>query len=519
MNIRYYAEILMRRKWIILATLLTIELAVVVFSFKATPIYSATTTMRIASASSGSITSYDYLYADRLMNTYIKLATTIPVLDELQKKLGLSELPEINVKSISDTELIQLTVQHHNPEMAALAANTLAGILIAQSQELYTGSEESSLEILSKQVTTMEQEVNLARVEYTDLAVKNPQDTEAIQRAKEMLELKQRLYSTVLEQYEQTRLNESLRANMISIVEPANIPNSPAQPRKALNIALGFMVGLIVGVGLAFLIESIDSTLHSTAQVEQVTKMPIVGRIPDAGSKQPFDFIGTNFTYGEAFRRMRTHILSVEPAIHTLMITSAEPNDGKSRIAADLAYVMAQSGQNVVLIDADLRSPVQHKLFNIENKVGLSDILEQKVSVSEALQWCGNQGVQVLPSGRLPTNPSELLGTNQTKLLISQLSSIYDLVIIDTPAALVVAESIALAPLVDAVVLVICRGKTSSTAVNLLLTQVNSFKLKWLGVIFNRAKLNTSHYYYYQKQPDIRNKLGFLKNFWTKNRG
>jgi len=500
MDLKQYLLILWRRKWVIVITTLVTLVVVIIATLKTTPIYSATATMRVASTSSGSITSYDYMYADRLMNTYVKLATTRPVLDELEQKLNLSELPPIEVKTLSQTELIQITVEHSNPETAALAANTLAEILINQSLELYTGSGESSLEILSEQVSSMEEEVNQARATYTNLVENSPEDTEAIQTAQEMLDLKQQMYSSVLEQYEQTRLRASLRANSVSVVEPAFPPPDPAKPRKELNIALGFIVGAVGGLGLAFLFENLDTTLYTTDQIEAVTKLPSIGRVPQLGKLNSFDDMNTDFSYGEAFRRLRTNILSVEFPVRTLMITSARPREGKSRIVANLAFVMAQSGRRVVVVDADMRVPTQYKLFNIENNVGLSSILEQNARFTDELQSSDFQGVYVIPSGPLPPNPSELLGSDQMKLLIEKLKNTFDLVIIDTPAILAVADAVILAPMADAIALVICRGKTSRGDVRSVQTQLSKINGRFIGVIENKAEHTNGYYYYKQKK-------------------
>jgi len=275
MDIQHYLAILWRRKWIIAMTVLVTEIIVIIGTFMSVPIYSTTTTLRIALASSGSVSSNDYFYADRLMNTYVKLATTTPVLDELKQRLGLSKLPIIEVKTLPTTELIQITVEDSDSNTAILVANTLGEILISKSLELYTGSGESSLDLLSKQVSTMEQEVSEARTVYLDLVAKTPEDTEGIQNAKQMLDLKQQMYASILEQYEQTRQKLSLRANSISVVQPAMFPDSPVSPRKVLNIALGFMVGMIGGLGLAFLFENIDTTLYSADQIEMVSELRI----------------------------------------------------------------------------------------------------------------------------------------------------------------------------------------------------------------------------------------------------
>jgi len=504
MDLKHYLRILWRRKWIIVITTVVTLTIVVVGTYKTTPIYSATATMRIASSSTGSVSSYDYYYADRLMNTYVKLATTTPVLDELVTRVGLGSVPEIEVKTLPQTELIQITVEHSNPQTASLAANTLAEILISKSLELYTGSGESSLEILSEQVASMEQEIAQARTEYLNIVESSPADTEAIQSAQEMLDLKQQMYSSVLEQYEQARLKASLRENSISVVEPASTPEKPAKPRKELNIALGFMVGAVGGLGLAFLWENLDSTLYTTEQIESVSKLPVIGKVPPLGKENSFEEMNANFSYGESFRRLRTNILSIDFPIRTLLVTSAKPREGKSRIAANLAYVMAQSGRKVVVVDCDMRVPSQYKLFSIENKFGLSSILEQKATFTEELQSIDLDGVHVIPSGPLPENPSELLGTGQMKNLLDRLATVFDLVILDTPAALAVADAAILAPMVDAIVLVVCRAKSNAGEVRIMQAQLKKVDGKVIGVIENRAEHTNGYYYYHHKKMSLK---------------
>jgi len=499
MDLRHYLAILWRRKLTITITVVVTEIFVVIGTLLIVPIYSTTTTIRIASASSGSISSTDYMYADRLMNTYVKLATTIPVLDELKQRIGLSKLPTIKVNTVPNTELIQITVEHSNPITASLIANSLAEILISQSRELYTGSEESSLEIISKQLSSMEEEVNQARNEYMDMVTKNPEDEEGIQNAQQMLDLKQQMYATILSQYEQTRLRESLRAKMISVVEPAIPPEKPAKPSKIINIALGFLVGVVGGLGLVFLVENLDTTLFTTEQIETITNLPSIGKVPLLKKRELILGLRTNFAAEESFRLLRTNIRSLEFPVRSILVTSAEPKEGKSTITAHLAYTIAQSGLKVVVVDADLRIPAQHKLFNINNNIGLSSVIEQGTNLLVATQYTKYQSIRVLTSGPIPTNPSELIESPQLKDIIKQLSETFDMVIIDTPALLAVSDAMALAPLVDMVAFVICRFKTSSKAVQNIQTRLELVKSKWIGVIINQAE-EKFHYYYNKKK-------------------
>jgi non-specific protein-tyrosine kinase len=470
---------------------------IVIFgTIRTIPIYSATNTMRIALANSGSVSYQDYMYADRLLNTYVDLATTQPVLDQLKQKLGLSSLPVIDVKTIPNTELIQITVQDNKSNTAAIVANTLADILISQSLELYTGGGKSSVDILGEKVSTMEQQVNQAQTVYMDMVANNPNDIAAIQSAKEKLDLEQQMYASILDQYEQARLNQSQRANSISVVDPAIPPSKPSKPNKILNIGLGLMVGMMGGLGLAFMFENFDTTLYTTEQILKVTNLPIIGKIPQLGKHVSIHSTDGNFAYAESFRRLRENILSAEFPVRILLITSADPREGKSRIIANLAYIMSQSGHNVVIVDADLRMPTQHKLFKIKNNVGLSSVLEQKSTIARAVQPCEFKGVHILTSGPIPANPSELLGSDQMNTLISQLANIFDFVFIDAPAALAVADTAILARKVDAVALVICCQRANSKAVLSVQAQLDKIKTKWIGVIVNRAEINGSQYYY-----------------------
>jgi non-specific protein-tyrosine kinase len=458
------------------------------------PIYSTSTIVRIATISGTDF--YGLSYADRMMNTYVELATSTPVLDELKQQLMLSNVPPIEVKTIPNTELIQIMVEHNDPVQAANIANTLTNILINQSLELYTGSGKSSQEILSEQLSIMEEEVNQAWKNYVDLAAKNPDDTEAIQVANQKLYLKQQMYASILEQYEQARLKEAVRDKLISVVEPAIPPDKPSKPRTLLNIALGFIVSLVGGLGLAFLFENLDSTLFTSEEIEAVTALPTLGKIPQFQERNSIIGVNNDFATSEAFRSLRTNILSVDVLPRTLLITSAEPREGKSTIAGNLAYIFAQSGKKVIIVDADLRVPRQHFLFKTSNRIGLSNILMNTLTLDEAIQSCEFPGIQVLTSGPLPTNPSELLGSENMQKLIGQLSNMCDLVIIDAPAILAVTDSAVLASFVDAVVFVVHRAVTNKGAVWAAQAQLSKVKAKQIGIIINRSEKNRSHYYY-----------------------
>ena len=507
MELKDYLAIILRRKKIIIGTLVATLNVVIIGLLVITPIYTASSTLRIATASGGTVNYSDYMYADRLMNTYVSIATSSPVLDELKRQLGLAELPPIEVKTVPNTELIQILVEDPDPALAATAANTLSSILITQSQDLYSGGGKSPQDILSEQLQQMETELNQAQSDYEGLVTNSPNDAEAIAAASRSLEVKRQIYATLLEQYEQTRIREAIRANTLSIVEPAVYPEAPSKPNRLLNLILGLMVGLIGGVGLAFLFENLDSTLYTTKQVEKASQLTALGQIPNIKvHKQTLSVNGNSF-YREAFRRLRTNIFMQDEGVphKTILITSSEPGEGKSTTVANLAYVIAQSNRSVIVIDCDLRLPTLHKLFQLPNTSGLSDYLCQEAAIDQISKSTKFPGVQMITSGPPPSNPIELLSSPKMSVLINALTRQYDVVLLDTPAIVQVADAAVLVPIVDGVLLVVMLGETKEEALMNASKQLEEAKARSIGLVVNgvRPEIN---YYYYNKEAKVRSK-------------
>jgi succinoglycan biosynthesis transport protein ExoP len=429
MEIRTYIAILWRRKWVIAVTVAVTVTVVLVGTLMMTPKYVASTTLRVLTAAGGSDdwVDYDTMYAERLINTYAKIATSGPVLAQLAQRLDLDQPPRIEVEVLANTELMQITVEDPDPILAREAANTLA----------------------------------------------------------------------------ETLVREVIRANTLAVVEPAVTPRAPSKPRKALNIGLGFMVGLAGGTGLAFLFENLDTTLYTTQQIEEVAALSTLGKIPAAKRRQQIALFNGNSPQGEAFRRLRTSISALDhnAPLRTLLVTSAEPREGKSTVVANLALALAQSGRNVIVVDGDLRLPTLHEIFDLPNEMGLSSILEQKATLDEAVQESNIPGVQVLTSGLLPPNPAELLDSPQMTALIEQLAQQFDIVLLDAPSLLAVTDAAVLAPVVDGVVLVVGRAQARREAVRAARQQLADVKANSIGVVVNRAEQDGRYTYYHRASP------------------
>ena len=506
MNLKVYLAILWGNKWVILTTVLVTVAVVTTLTFMITPTYTATATLRVATAASGTVSYSDYMYADRLMNTYVKLATSSPVLRTLADKLGITRNPEIKVATVPNTELIQISVVSPDPMLAQLAANTLGEILVAQSKELYSGGGKSPLEILGDQLAQAEAELKQSRLDYEALVANSPKATEEVAVANKTIELREKTYASLLEDYEQARLREALQENTISVVVPAVIPLTPSQPRVAINIFLGFVVGLCGGIGLAFLVENLNSRLYTSEQIEELTGLKLLSKIPASKRKLLSPKINGNqppyMPFYEAFGRLRANVLvqtsngSSEGMLRSFLLTSAEPGEGKSTIAVHLASAMARADQKVILIDADMRLPTLHELLDLPNSRGLSNILRHKAHLEDVLQESHVPGLKVITSGPVPPNPSELLGSPHMVSLLHELYGKCDIVLIDAPAFLPVADAAVLAPLTDGVILVVRRIYIQMDAVREVCKQLEDINIRPIGIVVNQAEQNGNYYYY-----------------------
>lgn len=483
MELRQYLEVIKRRKWIIILTTIITTALVALATFLATPQYQSTTTLRVAT-----ITNIDY--TQLLMNTYARIATSATARTELRERLNLQDSPVINVELVPGTELMTITAEAPDPELAQGIANTTAAILAAQSREIYSGSGQTTTEILAAQLAQAEQELSEARDEYDRVLAESPTDATAIDAINQSIALKERTYATLLDQYESARVNEALLANSVSVVEPANLPVSPSKPRVLLNLALGLLSGLGLGFVLAFLVENLDMRLYTTEDIEDATNFPTVGRIPEARDDLQIARIGNgHYPQVEAFRRLRTNILTLDPdgESQVLMMTSAQRGEGKSTVAANLAVTIAQSGRKVVVVDCDMRLPTMHKIFELPNKRGLTSVLTKEVELDEAISYSTYPRLHVLTSGPLPPNPTELLGSPRMAALVKELQEQFDYVVLDTPAILSVADAAVVVPMADTVVWVVTRAQTRRDDIETVRRQLMNVRAKSVEVVVNKA--------------------------------
>lgn len=287
------------------------------------------------------------------------------------------------------------------------------------------------------------------------------------------------------------------RLNVISIIDPAVSPDSPSIP-PLLIIAAGAVVGLVGGLGLAFVFEYLNQRMYTSKQIENASGLALLGKIPPV--RKGVSSLASEDcprSFEEAFRILRTNLLMQNPThpIKTLLVTSPDPGAGKSTVLANLANSLSKTGKKIVMVDGDMRKPRLHAICQISNEAGLSDVLAGKRKVEEVLQWI-DTNICLISSGPLPADPAFLLHREKLSALVDELAPTFDYILLDSPAMCAVPDAKLMAGVVDGIVLVV----NMATATEEIMFEVKNFfaevPAKNAGMVINRVNLNHGYYYY-----------------------
>lgn len=525
MELRRYGQTLWKWLWlIVLGTLLAGGLTFLISS-RATPIYRASTQILIQQGSNPTGQGWlDVLTSERLAASYARLLTTRPM---LRRVAELEQLPEVTshiiVDPVRETQIIVLHVEDPNPAMAAAIANRLPAVFIEQNELQQQRRFEESLRTFDAQLASVQKEIDTLETKLQEFKAREERGeelttAEQAQRASLQTSLAQYRSSLadLLKSRDEIKRSAALSGDNIVVVEPAEVPRTPVRPRVLLNTLIALGLAALLMVVVAFLIEYLDDTVKLPDDVSRVTGLPALGSLvqyrsssADNGRRKLVTVRHPKSPFSEGYRTLRTNIQfsSLDRPIRTLMVTSASPGEGKSTSVSNLAVVMAQSGKRTVLIDTDLRRPVLHEIFGAPNAVGITNALLQPPGsdLSTFLQSTEVEGLQLMTSGPLPPNPSELLGSHRMAELVEQLLQTADVVLFDSPPVLAVTDAAVLARLMDGVLLVVESAKTRQDAARRAAQELAKVNARVLGVVVNRisARLAGSNYYYYDYyRPD-----------------
>lgn len=329
-------------------------------------------------------------------------------------------------------------------------------------------------------------------------------NTSTNDQAQAALTLYQQIYSNLLSNYEAVRLSRLRDVSNIVQVEAALPPQDPIAPKPIINTVLGGVIGLVLAVGTAFIIEYLDDTLRTPDEITHLLGLPILGYIGEMpntskneGSKVPYVADQPRSSIAEAFRSLRTNLefVSIDQPIRTLLITSSVREEGKTTIATNLASSIAQANKKVSLLDADLRRPQIHIALKLKNRTGLSDILRERTTLNEATQRLDDENLFIVTSGGLPPNPVEVLNSEKMASVLREIEKVSDIVIIDGPP-FILAETSVLSARVDGVLIVIRPNHTRANSAMMMIEQFERTGARVVGVVLNQIRDIDSSYYY-----------------------
>lgn len=443
LDLRDYLRIL-RRNWILVVAATLIGLVGGgAASLLVQPTYTSDTQLFVAIQNSGSVSELQQgnTFSQARVQSYVKTVGTPVVLQPAIDALGLDVTADelsSRVKASTDlnTVLINISVVDRSPVQAAATAQAIANSLI------------KAVDSLEKPKTGGSSPVSL------------------------------------------------------SIITPAEAPTSPSAPNTRLNIAIGLMVGLALGIGAAIFRTILDNRVRGEADLRRVTDAPLLGGIAfeqDAARKPLLTQAPHQSPRAESFRQLRTNLQFANVSGHakTVLVTSSLPGEGKSTTATNLAIALAQAGQTVCLVDADLRRPMINEYLGLDRTAGLTTALVGASDVNDLIQPWGDDDLYVLTSGQIPPNPSELLGSDEMKHLIVRLEQAFDTVIVDAPPLLPVTDAAVLSQHVGGVVLVVGAQTLKRHDLERSLAALEMVGANLMGVVLNRLPTKGADSYSY----------------------
>ena len=477
---------------------------------------------------------------ERNVNIDMETISAQPYLSELKKQMAEKEaelakyraqLVELGVEEESNSNVQQLSaqVQALKDKFRLEAGKAAAADFVDPAQlsgSLFTSKIEAETEIqsLRPKVDALKAIVDKYNRELDSL----PEKSLTLARLLRSAQVDEKIYIMLQEKYQESRITEVGQLGNVRIIDSAKPPKYPIKPKKKLNVILAILVGLGLGVGIAFVLEYMDNSVRTMEDVEQLS-LSIMATIPFIKPEQANGIFSRRRNGGtdpeitainerlvvhlkpkspisEAYRTLRTNILFTTPERpkKVMMITSSGPKEGKSTTVANLAITFAQMGNKTLLIDADLRRPILHKLFALDRKVGLTNILVGRSTLEEAVRPMEElPHLDLLSCGIIPPNPAELLAAEQMKELLEYAKTKYAMVLIDTPPTIAVTDASILASLVDGVLLVIRSGVTEKEAIRRAYDQLHKVNAPVMGAVLNSIKaadVYGSYYYYYYHQ-------------------
>lgn len=502
------------RKWALPVIALTALGAAVAFgvSKAMTPVYQARGDVLVVAGvgqSASSLPADLSISAAEATTTAATLMTTPPLLQSVinSNHLGESETTlanNVTATPQTSSELVDVTATDPSPTRAAQIANAIMSAFVAQITKQNTDRINQAGASLQAEITEVQNTLNQ---DEQQLAAASPrQDTTALRQT---ISDQTALLTQLTLNYSTFRASQEQNLETVSVATPASPPAAPSSPRTLLNVALGAVAGLLVGLGLAALLEYLDQGLKTAEDVRRRLGIPCLGVVPRypggggrKGGRRQVQILGAK----EAYRRLRANLLFASPdaELRTIVLTSARSGEGKTQTAANLAIALAGADKRILLIDGDMRRPDLHRLFGKPLQGGMSEMIMEvqrgQVPTLNGAHVTSHAGLSLITSGTIPPNPSELLSSKRSMVLLRSLETSFDMVVIDTPPVDAVPDALSLAAEASGTVVVVEAGRTNAAQAAAVVDALNNVGANVLGVVLNKARerRGKDYYYYYE---------------------
>ena len=446
--------------------------------------------------------SNEFWLNQQLTSFYMDLSYREPVKEATMNALGLTFLPKYVVKPLGNNQFLVINVTDTDPNRAMLVAQQLAVQLIKTSPAASIAEDPSREKFAADQMVKTQEQIieteNQISLKQTELGTL--QSARDIAVAKNDLQALQEKLILLRTNYSNLLTNtKSTVSNSLTIIEPASLPTRPSGLNKYVLVLVAGFAGLALGVGGSYLLESLDDTIKKPKDVERLLGYPILGYLMNLGKKYKYSLYVAEHPrsfMAEAFRNLRTNLEVnwAEANLKTILVTSPDAGDGKSYVAVNLAVNLVQGGKRVLLVDGDLRKPTIHKYFDLEDRLGTTDLLKGTMKPDSVMHKWEDGKLNIITAGAGNDMPDSFLTPEAVGHLLDRLKVLADVVIIDNPPCLV-SDTLIFASKVDGILLVLRPGNTNRDLAGLIKTRLESVNAHILGVVLNRISLGQASYY------------------------
>jgi len=469
------------------------------------------------------------------VNLDMESISSRPYLEELKKQLAEKEaMLQSRIASmimVGEDEEDDFEIQLQKKQIEGIKEKFKQEVLKIAASEFVDPAEISGSLVTSKIEVETEIQALQPKVEELGKILKTynkqletlPGKSLKLARLLRAAQVSEKIFIMLQEKYQESRITEVGQLGIVRIIDWAKAPDFPVKPKKKINLILGFLLGIGLGVGIAFVTDYLDNSINTMEDVERL-QLPLMATIPFIKPEQSngvmekirpsedpeaqdinerlITHLKPKSPISEAYRTLRTNITFTAPdnPKQVIMVTSSGPKEGKSTSISNLAITFSHMGTKTLLVDSDLRRPMLHKLFGMEKQSGLTNILVGKDTLESAVKKVHSlPNLDILTCGILPPNPAELLGSVQMQELLADTKKKYEIVLIDTPPIIAVTDSSVLSTMVDGVILVVRSAHSKTEAVVHAIEQLNRVEAPMLGVILNGIQASNVYgsYYYY----------------------